>query len=106
MVSFYLKAMCLTEASVCVVLELLECVCQRFPNSLSSDVLFAHCSWENVVQWNKDPEVKSLYNLKAFLTELVTEIWLLFRNYSKKYGNQMSFVFVHSFCERIAFISF
>uniref|UniRef100_A0A673LNX9 Rab3 GTPase-activating protein non-catalytic subunit-like n=1 Tax=Sinocyclocheilus rhinocerous TaxID=307959 RepID=A0A673LNX9_9TELE len=41
---------------VCVVLELLECVCQRFPNSLSPDVLFAHCSWENVVQWNKDPE--------------------------------------------------
>uniref|UniRef100_UPI0000F20220 rab3 GTPase-activating protein non-catalytic subunit n=1 Tax=Danio rerio TaxID=7955 RepID=UPI0000F20220 len=37
--------------------ELLECVCQRFPNSLSTDVLFAHCSWENVVQWNKDPEV-------------------------------------------------
>uniref|UniRef100_A0A8C1VTI6 RAB3 GTPase activating protein subunit 2 (non-catalytic) n=1 Tax=Cyprinus carpio TaxID=7962 RepID=A0A8C1VTI6_CYPCA len=48
---------------VCVVLELLECVCQRFPNSLSPDVLFAHCSWENVVQWNKDPEVKSLNNL-------------------------------------------
>uniref|UniRef100_A0A8C1W8U5 RAB3 GTPase activating protein subunit 2 (non-catalytic) n=1 Tax=Cyprinus carpio TaxID=7962 RepID=A0A8C1W8U5_CYPCA len=36
--------------------ELLESVCQRFPNSLSPDVLFAHCSWENVVQWNKDPE--------------------------------------------------
>ncbi len=76
--------MCLTEVSVVCFLELLECVCQRFPNSLSSDVLFAHCSWENVVQWNKDPEVKSLYNLKAFLTELVTEIWLLFRNYRKK----------------------
>uniref|UniRef100_A0A8C1CAN7 RAB3 GTPase activating protein subunit 2 (non-catalytic) n=1 Tax=Cyprinus carpio carpio TaxID=630221 RepID=A0A8C1CAN7_CYPCA len=39
------------------VCSLLECVCQRFPNSLSPDVLFAHCSWENVVQWNKDPEV-------------------------------------------------
>lgn len=37
--------------------ELLECVCRRFPNSLSPDVLFAHCSWEHVVQWNKDPEV-------------------------------------------------
>uniref|UniRef100_A0A672M2A7 Rab3 GTPase-activating protein non-catalytic subunit-like n=1 Tax=Sinocyclocheilus grahami TaxID=75366 RepID=A0A672M2A7_SINGR len=37
--------------------ELLECVCQRIPNSLSPDVMFAHCSWENVVQWNKDPEV-------------------------------------------------
>lgn len=37
--------------------ELLEFVCQRFPSSLSPDVLFAHCSWEHVVQWNKDPEV-------------------------------------------------
>ncbi|XP_047677207.1 rab3 GTPase-activating protein non-catalytic subunit isoform X2 [Tachysurus fulvidraco] len=37
--------------------ELLACVCQRFPNSLSSDVLWAHCCWEYVVQWNKDPEV-------------------------------------------------
>uniref|UniRef100_A0A672NJX9 Rab3 GTPase-activating protein non-catalytic subunit-like n=1 Tax=Sinocyclocheilus grahami TaxID=75366 RepID=A0A672NJX9_SINGR len=46
-----------SSVCVCVVLELLECVCQRFPDSLSPDVLFAHCSWENVVQWNKDPEV-------------------------------------------------
>ncbi|KAF4084482.1 hypothetical protein AMELA_G00129110 [Ameiurus melas] len=37
--------------------ELLACVCQRFPNSLSPDVLLAHCCWEYVVQWNKDPEV-------------------------------------------------
>uniref|UniRef100_A0A673CUN6 RAB3 GTPase activating protein subunit 2 (non-catalytic) n=1 Tax=Sphaeramia orbicularis TaxID=375764 RepID=A0A673CUN6_9TELE len=29
---------------------------QRFPNSLSPDLLFAHCCWEYVVQWNKDPE--------------------------------------------------
>uniref|UniRef100_A0A673CNK7 RAB3 GTPase activating protein subunit 2 (non-catalytic) n=1 Tax=Sphaeramia orbicularis TaxID=375764 RepID=A0A673CNK7_9TELE len=28
----------------------------RFPNSLSPDLLFAHCCWEYVVQWNKDPE--------------------------------------------------
>uniref|UniRef100_A0A8C9VNE4 RAB3 GTPase activating protein subunit 2 (non-catalytic) n=1 Tax=Scleropages formosus TaxID=113540 RepID=A0A8C9VNE4_SCLFO len=28
----------------------------RFPNSLSPDLLFAHCCWEFVVQWNKDPE--------------------------------------------------
>uniref|UniRef100_A0A8C2JCY4 RAB3 GTPase activating protein subunit 2 (non-catalytic) n=1 Tax=Cyprinus carpio TaxID=7962 RepID=A0A8C2JCY4_CYPCA len=55
---------------VFVVLELLECVCQRFPNSLSPDVLFAHCSWENVVQWNKDPEVKTINNHKAVLIEL------------------------------------
>ncbi|XP_018587354.1 rab3 GTPase-activating protein non-catalytic subunit isoform X1 [Scleropages formosus] len=36
--------------------ELLVSVCQRFPNSLSPDLLFAHCCWEFVVQWNKDPE--------------------------------------------------
>nr|XP_023663459.1 rab3 GTPase-activating protein non-catalytic subunit isoform X3 [Paramormyrops kingsleyae] len=36
--------------------ELLVPVCQRFPVSLSPDILFAHCCWEYVVQWNKDPE--------------------------------------------------
>uniref|UniRef100_A0A8C7SHB3 RAB3 GTPase activating protein subunit 2 (non-catalytic) n=1 Tax=Oncorhynchus mykiss TaxID=8022 RepID=A0A8C7SHB3_ONCMY len=29
----------------------------RFPDSLSPDLLFAHCCWEYVVQWNKYPEV-------------------------------------------------
>ncbi|RXN29768.1 rab3 GTPase-activating non-catalytic subunit-like isoform X1 [Labeo rohita] len=53
--------------------ELLECVCQRFPNSLSPDVLFAHCSWENVVQWNKDPEtfIVKRFSAAAFLMEKV-----------------------------------
>lgn len=37
--------------------ELLVAVCQRFPHSLSPDLLFAHFCWEYVVQWNKDPEV-------------------------------------------------
>uniref|UniRef100_A0A8C7Q0P9 RAB3 GTPase activating protein subunit 2 (non-catalytic) n=1 Tax=Oncorhynchus mykiss TaxID=8022 RepID=A0A8C7Q0P9_ONCMY len=37
--------------------RLLVSVCQRFPDSLSPDLLFAHCCWEYVVQWNKDPEV-------------------------------------------------
>lgn len=36
--------------------EMLTAVRQRFPNSLSPDLLFAHCCWEYVVQWNKDPE--------------------------------------------------
>ncbi|XP_035850646.1 rab3 GTPase-activating protein non-catalytic subunit isoform X3 [Sander lucioperca] len=36
--------------------ELLVAVCQRFPHSLSPDLLFAHCCWEYVVQWNKDSE--------------------------------------------------
>uniref|UniRef100_A0A671LXQ0 Rab3 GTPase-activating protein non-catalytic subunit-like n=1 Tax=Sinocyclocheilus anshuiensis TaxID=1608454 RepID=A0A671LXQ0_9TELE len=63
---------------ICVVLELLECVCQRFPNSLSPDVLFAHCSWENVVQWNKDPEVKTINNLKAVLKSVSAMMWQTF----------------------------
>uniref|UniRef100_A0A671QD64 Rab3 GTPase-activating protein non-catalytic subunit-like n=1 Tax=Sinocyclocheilus anshuiensis TaxID=1608454 RepID=A0A671QD64_9TELE len=37
---------------------------------LLRDILSLSYAWENVVQWNKDPEVKSLNNLKAFLTEL------------------------------------
>uniref|UniRef100_A0A673YVQ0 RAB3 GTPase activating protein subunit 2 (non-catalytic) n=1 Tax=Salmo trutta TaxID=8032 RepID=A0A673YVQ0_SALTR len=41
----------------CVPPELLVSVCQRFPDSLSPDLLFAHCCWEYVVQWNKYPEV-------------------------------------------------
>ncbi|XP_056446466.1 rab3 GTPase-activating protein non-catalytic subunit isoform X2 [Gadus chalcogrammus] len=36
--------------------ELLVAVIQRFPDSLSPDLLLAHCCWEYVVQWNKDPE--------------------------------------------------
>uniref|UniRef100_A0A8C9ZH10 RAB3 GTPase activating protein subunit 2 (non-catalytic) n=1 Tax=Sander lucioperca TaxID=283035 RepID=A0A8C9ZH10_SANLU len=36
--------------------KLLVAVCQRFPHSLSPDLLFAHCCWEYVVQWNKDSE--------------------------------------------------
>ncbi|KAJ8274972.1 hypothetical protein COCON_G00095970 [Conger conger] len=36
--------------------ELLVSVRQRFPESLSPDLLFSHCCWEYVVQWNKDPE--------------------------------------------------
>uniref|UniRef100_A0A8C8CPX4 RAB3 GTPase activating protein subunit 2 (non-catalytic) n=1 Tax=Oncorhynchus tshawytscha TaxID=74940 RepID=A0A8C8CPX4_ONCTS len=44
------------DACSCVPPELLVSVCQRFPDSLSPDLLFAHCCWEYVVQWNKDPE--------------------------------------------------
>uniref|UniRef100_A0A8C2JCS5 RAB3 GTPase activating protein subunit 2 (non-catalytic) n=1 Tax=Cyprinus carpio TaxID=7962 RepID=A0A8C2JCS5_CYPCA len=64
---------------VFVVLELLECVCQRFPNSLSPDVLFAHCSWENVVQWNKDPEeVATAYFFYALLSGVSAMMWQTF----------------------------
>ncbi|KAM9316856.1 rab3 GTPase-activating protein non-catalytic subunit [Gastrophryne carolinensis] len=38
------------------VVEVLNLVYQHFPCSLDLDVLHAHCCWEYVVQWNKDPE--------------------------------------------------
>ncbi|XP_067901173.1 rab3 GTPase-activating protein non-catalytic subunit isoform X2 [Heterodontus francisci] len=38
------------------ILELLQLAYERFPCSLELDVLHAHCCWEYVVQWNKDPE--------------------------------------------------
>ncbi|KAK3563420.1 hypothetical protein QTP86_027791 [Hemibagrus guttatus] len=38
--------------------ELLACVCRRFPNSLSPDVLWAHCCWEYMagryLEWSVD----------------------------------------------------
>ncbi|NXU50100.1 RBGPR protein, partial [Turnix velox] len=37
-------------------IELLQLAYQQFPCSLEVDVLNAHCCWEYVVQWNKDPE--------------------------------------------------
>lgn len=42
-------------------LELLQLAYQQFPCSLELDVLHAHCCWEYVVQWNKDPEVKEFH---------------------------------------------
>uniref|UniRef100_A0A8C3KUQ0 RAB3 GTPase activating non-catalytic protein subunit 2 n=1 Tax=Calidris pygmaea TaxID=425635 RepID=A0A8C3KUQ0_9CHAR len=41
--------------------ELLQLAYQQFPCSLEVDVLHAHCCWEYVVQWNKDPEVKEFH---------------------------------------------
>ncbi|XP_040286392.1 rab3 GTPase-activating protein non-catalytic subunit [Bufo bufo] len=51
------------------VVELLYSVYQHFPCSLDLDVLLAHCCWEYMVQWNKDPEeahflVRSVDHLK------------------------------------------
>uniref|UniRef100_A0A8C4LP59 RAB3 GTPase activating non-catalytic protein subunit 2 n=1 Tax=Equus asinus TaxID=9793 RepID=A0A8C4LP59_EQUAS len=37
--------------------DLLCLAYKQFPCSLELDVLRAHCCWEYVVQWNKDPEV-------------------------------------------------
>ncbi|XP_035529232.1 rab3 GTPase-activating protein non-catalytic subunit isoform X1 [Morone saxatilis] len=52
--------------------ELLVAVCQRFPHSLSPDLLFAHCSWEYVVQWNKDPEESRYLSWAVEHLKLVT----------------------------------
>ncbi|XP_066451187.1 rab3 GTPase-activating protein non-catalytic subunit isoform X2 [Eleutherodactylus coqui] len=51
------------------VAALLRSVYQHFPCSLDLDVLLAHCCWEYMVQWNKDPEeahflVRSVDHLK------------------------------------------
>ncbi|XP_045716107.1 rab3 GTPase-activating protein non-catalytic subunit [Phyllostomus hastatus] len=36
--------------------DLLRAAYEQFPCSLEPDTLHAHCCWECVVQWNKDPE--------------------------------------------------
>ncbi|XP_057626347.1 rab3 GTPase-activating protein non-catalytic subunit isoform X2 [Chionomys nivalis] len=52
--------------------DLLRLAYEQFPCSLELDVLHAHCCWEYVVQWNKDPEearflVRSIEHLKHIL---------------------------------------
>ncbi|XP_010972302.1 rab3 GTPase-activating protein non-catalytic subunit [Camelus bactrianus] len=52
--------------------DLLQLAYKQFPCSLELDVLHAHCCWEYVVQWNKDPEearffVQSIEHLKHIL---------------------------------------
>uniref|UniRef100_A0A8C3WPR2 RAB3 GTPase activating non-catalytic protein subunit 2 n=1 Tax=Catagonus wagneri TaxID=51154 RepID=A0A8C3WPR2_9CETA len=49
--------------------DLLQLAYAQFPCSLEPGVLHAHCCWEYVVQWNKDPEearffVRSIEHLK------------------------------------------
>ncbi|XP_049625460.1 rab3 GTPase-activating protein non-catalytic subunit [Suncus etruscus] len=57
------------ELDLGVIPELLRLAYEQFPCSLDLDVLHAHCCWEYVVQWNKDPEearylVRSIEHLK------------------------------------------
>eukprot|EP00070_Physeter_catodon_P037251 XP_028344145.1 rab3 GTPase-activating protein non-catalytic subunit isoform X3 [Physeter catodon] len=52
--------------------DLLHSAYKQFPCSLELDVLHAHCCWEYVVQWNKDPEealffVRSIEHLEHIL---------------------------------------
>uniref|UniRef100_A0A8B9SNH2 RAB3 GTPase activating non-catalytic protein subunit 2 n=1 Tax=Anas platyrhynchos TaxID=8839 RepID=A0A8B9SNH2_ANAPL len=54
------------------ILELLQLAYQQFPCSLELDVLHAHCCWEYVVQWNKDPEeacflIRSIDHLRCII---------------------------------------
>ncbi|XP_068531185.1 rab3 GTPase-activating protein non-catalytic subunit [Anas acuta] len=54
------------------ILELLQLAYQQFPCSLELDVLHAHCCWEYVVQWNKDPEeacflIRSIDHLRCIV---------------------------------------
>ncbi|XP_023389921.1 rab3 GTPase-activating protein non-catalytic subunit, partial [Pteropus vampyrus] len=51
---------------------LLHAAYRQFPCSLEPDVLHAHCCWESVVQWNRDPEearffMRSIEHLKHIL---------------------------------------
>ncbi|XP_072040283.1 rab3 GTPase-activating protein non-catalytic subunit-like [Amphiura filiformis] len=41
--------------------ELVHSLCRRFPHSMEHDVLQAHCTWEYIVQWNKNPEVTDFF---------------------------------------------
>ncbi|KAM8810157.1 rab3 GTPase-activating protein non-catalytic subunit [Eudromia elegans] len=54
------------------ILELLQLAYEQFPCSLELDVLHAHCCWEYVVQWNKDPEeacflIRSIDHLRCII---------------------------------------
>uniref|UniRef100_A0A8C6G5I5 RAB3 GTPase activating protein subunit 2 n=1 Tax=Mus spicilegus TaxID=10103 RepID=A0A8C6G5I5_MUSSI len=60
------------EIDLGAVPDLLHLAYEQFPCSLELDVLHAHCCWEYVVQWNKDPEearflVRSIEHLKHIL---------------------------------------
>ncbi|XP_038077511.1 rab3 GTPase-activating protein non-catalytic subunit-like isoform X2 [Patiria miniata] len=50
--------------------ELLQALCLRFPRSLAHDIMQAHCTWEYIVRWNKNPEVTDLF--KSALGHLQT----------------------------------
>lgn len=60
------------ETDLGAVPDLLRLAYEQFPCSLELDVLHAHCCWEYVVQWNKDPEearflVRSIEHLRHIL---------------------------------------
>ncbi|NWX99309.1 RBGPR protein, partial [Nothoprocta ornata] len=59
-------------ADLAPILELLQLAYEQFPCSLELDVLHAHCCWEYVVQWNKDPEeacflIRSIDHLRCII---------------------------------------
>ncbi|XP_032728843.1 rab3 GTPase-activating protein non-catalytic subunit isoform X3 [Lontra canadensis] len=60
------------EMTLGAIPDLLHLAYKQFPCSLELDVLHAHCCWEYVVQWNKDPEearffVRSIEHLRHIL---------------------------------------
>ncbi|XP_073656561.1 rab3 GTPase-activating protein non-catalytic subunit isoform X4 [Tursiops truncatus] len=60
------------ETDLGAIPDLLHLAYKQFPCSLELDVLHAHCCWEYVVQWNKDPEealffVRSIEHLEHIL---------------------------------------
>nr|XP_013012731.1 rab3 GTPase-activating protein non-catalytic subunit [Cavia porcellus] len=58
------------EGDLGAIPDLLGLAFEQFPCSLEPDMLHAHCCWEYVVQWNKDPEearffARSIEHLKC-----------------------------------------
>uniref|UniRef100_A0A672VB34 RAB3 GTPase activating non-catalytic protein subunit 2 n=1 Tax=Strigops habroptila TaxID=2489341 RepID=A0A672VB34_STRHB len=67
------------DAGLETILDLLQLAYQQFPCSLEVDVLHAHCCWEYVVQWNKDPEVKEFHLLGfAIVPGIALMMWNTF----------------------------
>ncbi|XP_019065957.1 rab3 GTPase-activating protein non-catalytic subunit [Fukomys damarensis] len=61
------------EADTGGIPDALRLACEQFPCSLEPDVLHAHCCWEYVVQWNRDPEearflARSLEHLRHIIS--------------------------------------
>ncbi|XP_032803686.1 rab3 GTPase-activating protein non-catalytic subunit isoform X3 [Petromyzon marinus] len=52
-------------ASLSQIVAVLRAASERFPCSLEADALHAHCCWEYVVRWNKDPEESELLAMAA-----------------------------------------
>ena len=49
----------------------LDILGERYPHSLEKDVLLCNCCWENIVQWNKEPETTAFLERGLNFLQLV-----------------------------------